>query len=264
MAEQPLIGKTILTTRAAGQSSPFAAQLRAAGAAVIEMPTLEIGPPSSWLPLDEAIAAIADFDWLILASANAVEAVQQRLAAQQKSWSDVPCAIAVVGQKTAQVLAAQGGKADYIPPEFIAESLVEHFPQPVAGQRLLFPRVETGGREQITQALQSQGAIVVEVPAYESRCPSQIPDDALIALRQAHLNLISFTSSKTVRNFCQLMASNLGVDWSARISGVAIASIGPQTSITCQELLGRVEVEAQEYTLDGLLLAIEQWARQTT
>jgi uroporphyrinogen-III synthase len=118
----PLAGKTILVTRAAGQVSTFSQMLIDCGANVIEMPALEIGPPSSWHSLDDAIANIISFDWLILTSTNGVEYFLERLFAQggdARSLKDIK--IAVVGEKTDQCLQTRGLRADYIPPNFVAD-----------------------------------------------------------------------------------------------------------------------------------------------
>ncbi|HEY9645879.1 MAG TPA: uroporphyrinogen-III C-methyltransferase, partial [Chroococcidiopsis sp.] len=145
----PLAGKTVLVTRAAGQTGQFTALLAAQGARVVEMPVLEIGPPSSWAALDGAIADLSRFDWLILTSTNGVEYFFERLLAMgHDARALAGLKIAVVGQKTAQVLQQHGIRADFIPPNFVADSLVETFPvSPMAGLNILFPRVETGGRE---------------------------------------------------------------------------------------------------------------------
>lgn len=256
----PLAGKTILVTRSVGQSSQFSDRLQQAGATVIEMPALEIGPPSSWQALDRAIATITDFDWLILTSTNGVAYFFERLVVQGKDARALATLkIAVVGQKTAQSLQQHGLTPDFIPPNFVADSLAEHFPEQLEGQKVLFPRVETGGREVLVKELTAKGAAVVDVAAYESRCPAAIAPQALDALQRKVVDVITFASSKTVQNFYELVEAicepPLPADW---LEGICIASIGPQTSKTCQELLGRVDVEAQEYTLEGLVQAIVQ------
>lgn len=261
LSPMPLLtGKTILVTRSVGQSSQFSDRLREEGAKVIEMPALEIGPPSSWQALDRAIASIADFDWLILTSTNGVDYFFERLAAQGKDARALASLkIATVGQKTAQSLQHRGLQSDFIPPNFVADSLVEHFPEHLEGKQVLFPRVETGGREVLVKELAAKGANVVEVAAYESRCPAQIAPQALDALQSKSVDAITFASSKTVQNFCQLVGAIHGTLLADGVEGVCIASIGPQTSKTCQELLGRVDIEAEEYTLEGLVQALKQF-----
>ncbi|MBD2087306.1 uroporphyrinogen-III C-methyltransferase [Trichocoleus sp. ST-U3] len=256
-SSQPLAGKTILVTRAAGQSGEFCLRLQEEGATVIEMPTLEITPPSSWEELDRAIAHLSDFDWLILTSSNGVDYFFERLeAGNQDARALAGVKIAVVGKKTAQSLKQQGLQPDFIPPDFVADSLVEYFPELLEGKKILFPRVETGGREVLVKELTAQGAEVIEVAAYQSQCPKAIAPAALDALQRQAVDVITFASSKTVQFFGQLVGE---ID-KLPLQGVCIASIGPQTSNTCLSLLGRVDVEAPEYTLDGLTQAIVQWA----
>ncbi|WP_019499829.1 uroporphyrinogen-III C-methyltransferase [Pseudanabaena sp. PCC 6802] len=254
---KPLDGKRILVTRAAGQSGQFAELLVGQGAQVIEMPTLAILPPTSWEKLDAAIAAIDTYDWLILTSANAVESFFQRLRDRGRDVRALAqLKIAVVGRKTADLLAKYNIIPDLIPPDFIADALVENFP-PAKDLKILFPRVQSGGREVLVDRLAQQGAIVDAVPAYESGCPEQIDPVALEAIQAQQIDVITFASSKTVKHFHQLLSGAIAPEiWQTWIANVKIASIGPQTSATCIELLGRVDIEAGEYTLEGLTEAI--------
>ena len=73
-------------------------------------------------------------------------------------------------------------------------------------------------------------------------------------MQQRQVDIITFASSKTVKHFCQLIGTSLPSGWQDQ---VCIASIGPQTSATCRELLGKVDIEATEYTLLGLVAALE-------
>ncbi|MBD2384118.1 uroporphyrinogen-III C-methyltransferase [Cylindrospermum sp. FACHB-282] len=258
----PLAGKTILVTRSVGQSSQFSDLLTASGATVIEMPTLEIGPPTSWEELDRAIANLSDFDWLILTSTNGVDYFFARLTALGKDTRALAnLKIAVVGEKTAQSLKQYGIQPDFIPPRFVADSLVENFPEDISGKTVLFPRVESGGRDVLVKQLTATGAQVIEVAAYESYCPSSIPPAAELALQNRTIDIITFASSKTVQFFWQLTASKFAENIVKTYSDkICIASIGPQTSKTCRALFGRVDIEAEEYTLEGLTQALIKWA----
>ncbi|HIK46391.1 MAG TPA: uroporphyrinogen-III synthase [Leptolyngbyaceae cyanobacterium M65_K2018_010] len=254
-------GKTILITRAADQSSSFADLLTAQGARVLELPALELRPPSSWQALDTAIAHLSQFHWLILTSANAVNFFLDRLFSQGLDWRALhTLKLAVVGPKTAAVLEQRGLRPDFIPPDFVADALVSHFPEPVAGQRILFPRVESGGREVLVQEFSAAGAEVVEVAAYESGCPQAADPTALAALLAHQVDVVTFASSKTVQHTCQLLAQGAGSNWPRLLADVAIASIGPKTSDTCRQWLGRVDIEPTAYTLDALTEAIVAWA----
>jgi uroporphyrinogen-III synthase len=261
----PLAGKTILVTRSVGQSSQFAQMLTDYGANVIEMPALEIGQPSSWSGLDNAIAEISSFDWLILTSTNGIEYFLERLFAQGKDARSLTgLKIAVVGEKTAQCLKDRGLRADYIPPNYVADSLVEHFPEELTNKKILFPRVESGGREILVKELGAKGAEVIEVAAYQSCCPENIPPSAELALQSGAVDVITFASSKTVQFFCEL-AKKVFIDNSINnyLESVCIASIGPQTSKSCHELIGHVDVEASEYTIPGLTQALIEWGAKS-
>ena len=257
----PLQNKTILVTRAESQSSKFTTMLQKQGANVVEMPALAITPPSSWENLDSAIATLGEFDWLILTSANGVNYFFDRLYALGKDTRALGgVKIAVVGRKTASFLEKKGLKPDFIPPDYVADSLVAHFPETLAGKKILFPRVESGGREVLVKELSSQGAEIIEVAAYQSQCPKAIDPQAWQALERHRIDIITFASSKTVKNFDRLLQQKLDSKEAINslLKDVCIASIGPQTSRTCRELLGRFDLEAAEYTLEGLTSAIVQ------
>ena len=257
---QPLAQKTVLVTRSAGQSSQFSDLLQQAGANVIEMPALVIGPPSNWQALDQAIANISNFDWLILTSTNGIDYWFERLLNQGKDIRALAkLKIAVVGKKTAEVLKQRGLKPDFIPPQFVADSLIENFPEPLSGLNILFPTVESGGRDVLVQEFTAQGATVTKVAAYETRCPDEIAPAALEAIQKQMVDIITFASSKTVQHFFQLLETATPQAVQSQLKNTCIASIGPQTSTTCHQLLGRVDVEAKEYTLEGLTQAIVQW-----
>jgi uroporphyrinogen III methyltransferase/synthase len=257
----PLRGKTVLVTRSATQSPQFSDRLVAEGATVIEMPALEIVPPSSWEGLDRAIARLQEFDWLVFTSGNSVDYFFERLFAQLtglRALSNIR--IAVVGEKTAQKLKERGLQPDFVPPEYVADSLAVHFPGSLQGAQVLFPRVETGGRDLLVKDLTAKGATVTEIAAYQSRCPETIAPEPLAALQAGTVDVVTFASAKTVKHFCQLLErAHFDASWQTYLKPVCIASIGPQTSKACETLLGRVDAEAQEFTIDGLVRAISDW-----
>ncbi len=260
---QPLTHKTILVTRSAGQSSEFSQLLAAVGATIVEMPTLEIQPPSSWAELDQAIGQLITFDWLFLTSANAVNYFFDRLTTLNHDPQILnTLKIAVVGQKTAQFLQTRGFTAAYTPADFVADALLANFPEDPQGQRILFPRVESGGREVLVEGFAAKGATIVPVAAYQSGCPKAIAPLALAALESGEIDIVSFASAKTVQHFCDLLEQALGDRWQSLLDPVIIASIGPQTTLACETKLGRIDLEAAEYTLPGLTQAIVEFVTQ--
>lgn len=252
-----LSGHTIAVTRAEQQLGEARRLFEQAGAQVLDLPALVIGPPDTWGPLDDALAELEDFHWLVVSSSNGVEAVEQRLRRLGGSLARRPAGlkIAAVGRKTAARLEELGAAADFVPPAFVADSLIEHFPVSGWGLRLLLPRVQSGGRTLLAEAFGEAGARVVEVAAYESRCPESLPPSTAEALATGKVSAITFSSGKTVQHTAQLLEAGLGESWREQLDRVALVSIGPQTSRSCREVLGRVDAEADPHDLDGLVVA---------
>ena len=253
----PLQGRMIAVTRAEQQLGEARRLFEQAGATVLDLPALVIGPPDSWGPLDDALAELVEFHWLVVSSANGVDAVEQRLRRLGSSLAHRPrgLKIAAVGRKTAAQLEALGAPADFVPPQFVADSLIDHFPVSGWGLRLLLPRVQSGGRTLLAEAFGEAGARVVEVAAYESRCPEALPATTAEALAAGQLDALTFSSGKTVQHTALLLERQFGAGWEQRLEGVALVSIGPQTSQTCLAQLGRVDAEADPHDLDGLVAA---------
>ncbi|MBM5806970.1 MAG: uroporphyrinogen-III synthase [Cyanobacteria bacterium M_surface_10_m2_179] len=256
----PLLGRTIAVTRAEQQLGEARRLFEQAGATVLDLPALVIGPPDEWGPLDDALAELEEFHWLVLSSSNGVEAVEQRMRRQGSSLAGRPrtLKIAAVGRKTAARLEALGAPADFVPPQFVADSLIDHFPVSGWGLRLLLPRVQSGGRTLLAEAFGEAGARVVEVAAYESRCPDALPPATAAALANAAVDAITFSSGKTVHHTARLLEQQFGPSWRQPLEAVALVSIGPQTSHSCREQLGRVDAEADPHDLDGLVAACAQ------
>ncbi len=253
----PLQGKNILITRAAGSGSELEELLRHQGASVVSLPTLVVQPPPDWAPLDQAIHDLQAFNWLILTSGNAVDAFLKRLWHYQRDVRALShLKIAVVGEKTALHLEKWGLRADLIPSEFVADQLLVELPQDCQSLRVLFPRVASGGREVLVQGLRERGAEVTEVAAYETVCPQSIPPFLLDYLRQGHIDVLTFTSSKTVAHCYQLLEQATPGQVQQWLDSRVIAAIGPQTSRTCERYFARVDVVAKEYTLTGLVQAM--------
>ena len=253
----PLGGRCIAVTRAETQLGEARRLFEQAGASVVDLPALVVTAPDAWGPLDDALEDLEHFHWIVFSSGNGVEAVEQRLRRRGSRLANRPAGvkIAAVGRKTAAQLEALGAAANFVPPAFVADSLIEHFPVSGWGLRLLLPRVQSGGRSLLGEAFAAAGARVVEVAAYETRCPDGLPSAAQLALEQGRLDAITFSSAKTVSHTAALLRQAYGDGWPERLLGVAIVSIGPQTSERCLQLLGRVDAEASPHDLEGLVEA---------
>jgi uroporphyrinogen-III synthase len=251
----PLHKRRILITRTRRQASYLAAQLEALGATTIAIPTIEIVPPASYAPLDEALACLGDFAWLIFTSANAVEAFAARLTIRGLAPVALP-KIAVIGPATARAVEAQGFAVDLIPQWYVAESLIESLLPHAPGSRMLLVRAEEA-RDVLPESLSAAGAEVIIAPAYRN----QLPTSSISSVREifappdVELDAITFTSASTARN----LAALLGQAGLAIPSGVVLASIGPITSEALRELGYRPTVEAGESTIPALVTSLTEY-----
>jgi uroporphyrinogen-III synthase len=256
-----ITGLRVLVGRAPHQASTLSSGLRALGAEVIEIPFIEIRKPRSYQPLDSALNNIGNYDWLILTSVNGVEAVWQRLKAlhiDKKALQHLK--VAAIGPATRNAIEKHGIKVRVVPRHYVAESVVESLRHQVKGKRVLLARARVA-RDVIPRELQKLGAEMDVVEAYETGIPESSRVRIRELLQDASLrpNLITFTSSSSVRNFVELMGETCGRGHrhcADVFSGIQFASIGPVTSSTLRELELPVDIEAKEYTIPGLIKAI--------
>jgi uroporphyrinogen-III synthase len=248
-----LKGVRVLVGRARHQASALSSELRKLGATVIQIPFIEIRKPTSFKRLDSALTNLATYDWLILTSVNGVEAMWGRLARLHvKKATFRRLRIAAIGPATKKAIEQRGGKVNVVPKEYVAESVVRSLRRRVKGTRVLLVRAKVA-RDVIPRELRQAGAEVDVVEAYETVAPqsSRTRLRSLLRNPRRRPHVVTFTSSSTVRNFVALLGSG-----KASIQGVSLASIGPVTSSTLREFGLRVDVEAAEFTIPGLVEAI--------
>ena len=241
----------MLVTRAAGQGSALADALRALGAEPILIPAIETADPTSFTALDEALAQLGSFGWLLFTSANAVEAFGRRWTA--RAGSAMP-RVAAIGPATAAALLGIGLRAELVPSRAVAESLTAEL-LPHARQadgapaRFLLVRAEEA-REYLPDTLRAAGADVSVAPAYRTVIPVGSVELLRDLLRNpaARPAAITFTSSSTARNLLALCdAAGITLP-----EGALRVSIGPVTSGTLRELGLSPHAESPEATVSSL------------
>ena len=257
MGNLPLDKKNIVITRAKDKINDVKNLFSKQGAIIFDLPALLIDYPDDLTPLDKLLLDINKFKWIIFSSSNGINFLEKRLSDKGLSLKNFSGKIkfAVVGNKTAESLYSLGVKPDFIPSDFIAESLLENFPFSQTNERILLPRVQSGGRSIIAEKLREMGAIVDEVAAYESRCPITMPKETEKALKDGIIDAIIFSSGKTVFNSAFLLKKYFGPRWLSVIENVHLITIGPQTSIACHKVFNRVSRQANSYNFEGLLEA---------
>ncbi len=245
MTGAPLAGRTVVVTRTRAQASVLADRLIGLGAAVVELPVIAIeGPADGGAGLERAAHRLASgaYQWVVLTSSNAVEPLVDRLGDRS-----VPEAVrwAVVGPGTAGALEGAGYPVELVPPQSVAEALVELFPWAGPdGGTVLFPRAEAA-REVVAAGLRAKGWLVDEVVAYRTVTGRPSPGTIAEAVRA---DAVAFTSSSTVSRAIEL----LGVGRLPR----TIITIGPMTSQTARSAGLEVAAEADPHSIDGLAAAV--------
>ena len=281
MTEKP----RILVTRSPRQASALADQLRALNLDPILIPTIELADPTTFAPLDAALAHLDHFHWLLFTSANAVEAFHRRLTAspalkgtgfspsispsgEQGALAPEVCLpphlrIAAIGPATARALAALNLPVHLLPPQSIAESfaneLLPHALQPADSTgkatptRFLLLRAEAA-RSHLPDTLRAAGAHLTIAPVYRT----VIPPGSIAAIRHLFArqdrwpSAITFTSSSTATNLLAL----LEVAGARLPQEILRIPIGPITSQTLRDLGLPPHAEAAEPTLPALAAAV--------
>ena len=252
---RPLFGKTVLVTRARSQASKLTAALEALGAGVIEAPAIELkAPEDNYKALDEAISHVQDYHWLIFTSTNGVEHFFNRLFAAGKDTRALGFAkVAAIGSATAGKLREYGIKADVVPQEFRAEGVLAALKGKLPPHaKILLPRAQEA-REILPEKLREQGHTVEVAPVYQTVAAEGNAEELKAKLAAGEIDLVTFTSSSTVTNLLKLLGGK------EPLSGVKLACIGPVTAETarCEGL--EPEIEAFEYTINGLVETIRDY-----
>ncbi len=255
--KKPLSGKTIVVTRAREQAGTLVKALSELGAQCMEKPTIKVVPPDDFVRLDRAINHLDQYAWLVFTSVNGVKFFFKRLSENgldARALGHIKTA--TIGPATSKELSTHGINSDIIPKSYRAESIIAAFEkEDVRNKKILLPRAKEA-RPILPLELNKMGAVVDEIVAYRT-VTDKDPSDSLTArLESGQVDMITFTSSSTVKNFKTLIPSNRFKDL---IEGIAVASIGPITTETAQKLGFTVHVTADEYTIPGLCRAITKF-----
>jgi uroporphyrinogen III methyltransferase / synthase len=258
LSKRPLHGRRVLITRARHQVDPFRRELVDMGAAVVEIPTLEVRP----MPTDErvrkAIAGLGHTALVIFASANAVDIFFKMLvetgADARALHASKLCAI---GQETSEMLQNHGLRPELVTSEYTAEGLAKALEGwEMEGIHVLVPRAEVA-RDALPSLLAMRGAKVEILPVYQAVCPAPAGAALLRLFGAEGVDLVTFTSSSTVANFVRAFPED---KLPAMLGDAEIACMGPVTADTARKLGLRVDIVAREYTTHGLVQAIVEAA----
>jgi len=254
---KPFFGKRVVVTRSREQASALSKKIAALGGEPFEFPAIAVEPPADYGPLDRAIANLHNYRWIVFTSVNGVEHFFRRLRQLRRDIRDLQgLRLCAIGPRTKEALEKMGLLVEYVPTEYRAEAVAEKLKSELRpGDGVLLPRADIA-REVLPETLAAMGARVEDITAY--RTVRGNGDAALLRkmLQNGAVHAVTFTSSSTVRNFVEL----LGADGLPKLlEGTVLASIGPVTTQTARELGLEIAVEAKEYTIDGLIEALQSY-----
>ncbi len=258
--ELPLFGKRVLVTRPRHQAAALVGRLIDLGAAPLVMPTVEIGEPADWGPVDAALRRLKEYHWLVFTSANGVEALIGRL---RKIGLDLRALgsvkLAAIGPKTAEALRERCLEPDLVPARYQSEDLAAALKQAIpSGQRVLLARADRG-RELLREELTGY-CHVDQVAVYAQTDAVEMDATILERLRHGDVDYITLTSANIARSLlARLDASSLA---HVREGKVKLATISPVTSAEVRARKLPVAVEAKSATMEGLVEGLVADARQ--
>jgi uroporphyrinogen III methyltransferase / synthase len=256
----PLRGKKILVTRTRAQSEAMTTHLESLGATVVHCPTIEIVPPSSWDPLDTAIARISEYDWLVFTSANAVRYFFDRQNVSNHT-TKVGCGsqrVCAIGPATAEAITSAGAPVHVTASDSVGEGALQAIidaaggDQNLKGRRILLPRARAA-RDFLPTALRNLGAHVDAVEAYQTVKPEVDRDSVVRLFTESSIDAVTFTSSSTVNNFAELLGLT---DLSNLLSRTVVACIGPVTADSAAALGLKQVVQPAKYNSSALVEAL--------
>jgi uroporphyrinogen III methyltransferase/synthase len=261
---RPLLGLRVLNTRPLPQAGELSWRLMALGAEPVELPTTQVVPVSDSAPLDAVINRLAytagngpAYDWIIFSSVNGVSFFISRIFAlgyDVRTLAQVK--LAAVGRTTAEALLEYGLVADFISTRYTSYNVAAEIGD-VADQRVLLPQSDDPSAA-LAEALRDRGALVEEVAAYAIR-PAEADPVALSALLDGGLEVTTFTSSSSLTSLAKMVNSRPLADV---LSPLTVACIGPTTAAAAHDLGVRVDIVAEEPTIEGLVDMLVKWRTQ--
>ena len=247
MAQHPrtrppqLQGLRVLVTRPVhGEADRWVAALSAVGAKVVPYPTIEVLPPPSWEPLDQALREVGRYDWIIFTSQPAVLFTASRMDGGRFPAGWASPRVAAVGAETARALEKAGARVDLLPSDQRQEGLMDAFRILGTGTRLLFPHA-LAGRETLIETLRGQGCQVDAVAAYQTAPRSHLPPPP-------DFDVATFASPSALRALVESHGTRA-------LANKTVAVLGPTTAAEAGRH-GLFPVMAAKPSIDALILAI--------
>ncbi len=239
---RPLFGKRVAITRARGQSGRLNRLFRQAGAAVLDIPAIQIEFPPDCMT---KLRAGMEIDWIIFTSANGVKGFFQAYLQERDIRDLAGVRFACVGPSTAEALKAYHLPVDFMPTSYRVFSLLKEWPTPVKGQHIVYACGNLAARD-LEEGFAGQGAQVQRLEVYRTIEVIDWEDPACRQFREGGADWVVFCSPSAVRSYAEHRQH-----WP--IEGLRYASIGPATSEALREHGFPVHAEPDLSTLETLV-----------
>ena len=266
----PLLGKTVVVTRATHQASELSSQLQSLGAQVLEFPAIAIQPVPDPAPVFKAIEELNNYNWLVFTSCNGVKHFFHYLFQAGKDARALGgCKLAAMGPGTAACLEAFGLRPDFIPTSFIAEELAKGLialpENKLKAQHFLIARASKA-RDVLETELAHAGHKVELLGVYQTLLPPEdeprkaAQKELLTALEKGGIDVISFASSSCVDNFFQCVSAQA----IKQNPNICLACIGPVTGLSLQKYGLTSTIQPEIFTLTALVDEISAYFTSQT
>ena len=233
--ELPLSGWKVLVTRPKELVSRTADKLREKGAEVLELPAIRTVPMEDQSRLYKALDHLEEYQWLVFTSPTGVRVFFEELIRHGKDIRAMGNArLAVIGEGTKKALQERGLLADFVPSVYDGDTLGKELSELLSGgEKILIPRAEKGN-EKLTAFLAQAGAVVEDVPTYQTL----------------------YEKSQLIDEKKEFVEGTKGLDYSK----VKAACIGRQTKAAA-ESFGMKAYMSEKATIDSLVKLVEDMKR---
>ena len=246
--QRPLFGTTVMVTRPHDLASTLKEPLAELGANVLLQPAIDISGPVDKQHVDDVLARLDEFDWLVFSSVNGVKQLLSHLIRNGRDLRALGhLRLAAIGPGTAAELGNFYLSPDVQPEKYQAEYLAETLINEARGKRFLLARADRG-REVLAEQLTQSGAVVEQVVVYTSSDVTAVNPEVARRLADGQIDWTTITSSAIARSVIDMFGHDL--------TKTKLASISPITSKTLRECGFEPSVEARDATMDGVVQAI--------
>jgi uroporphyrinogen-III synthase len=256
--KKPLAGRRVVVTRATEQAHELAHSLTALGAEVVLLPTVSFVAVEDSQALDAALRRLAEFDWILFTSQNAVRFFCGRihgLGLQVTALQNPRPLVAAVGAATAAAATEEGFRVDTVPKNHSGEALAQELWGAIGDRKILLPRSDRADHR-LPNALREAGAQVTEIVAYRTAAPLSLDPTILQSIRDAQVDAIVFASPSAFRFLSECVGA---AELAGLSSRVRFAAIGPTTARALREEGMRVDIEATQSSAAGLADSIAKF-----